>query len=803
MKGLFRALLAAVGVIALVVVGGVIYATTFFDPNDLKPRLIEAAKQRTGLDVALDGPISWTFYPRLGVTVEDVTVRLPDQPADSIPFAALDRADVKVRFAPLLAGDISIDGVVVDGLSLELERDDSGRGNWQAIADHFADPVASAEPPVEVAPAQRLSDDDWFSQVDTGERSSAPRTPAERPLAVDISTVQVTQGRVHYVDHYLYQGSDRPPLDIRLDNLRFNGSNVAPGHFFPIELAFELNSQAPELSSQVTLNARVKGDPGRGLYAVESLALGTNSSIPALGPERSQRLDLTLPSLEIALDRGRYRASGVSFNGELHPQAFDGNALPLRLGFDLDADMLEQSVRLDALQLDSASQLKLSGSLLIESLFDTPRYQGLLALADGSLRGWLADRGVGLESMAGDQALNEVGFDAALSGEGSRLTLSDLQARIDGQTLEGMLAVGFDIRALDFDLRSPSLDLDPYLPPREAFEQDAAAGRSGGWLISRAFAEGDATAITPLPSFDALNESAIDGRLAIDRLKLRGVDFDQASLRFTNDHGQLALQHFSAGLYGGRISATGSADLRQSPISLDLSPQVEGVALEPILSAYSNESDQRFAGNLQAQAQLATQADSVEALLGNLSGQGRIAIVDGRLRGVDVPGQICSAAATLSASQPSREPQSDTPIERLEGTFTIDHGVVHSDDLEGAVPGLGLTGAGQSDLAAHRFDVLFHAGFVDDPTQRACGVSAQLSRIRLPLRCEGEYAGAPGEWCRFDQVAFAEELERGGREALKQHLNDVLEGDIGARIDDALGTQDGQRVRDVLRGLFN
>ena len=71
MKGLFRTLLAAVGVLGILVVVAVVYITTFFDPNDLKPRLIEAVRNQSGLELRLDGPLSWSFYPRIGVSVKD------------------------------------------------------------------------------------------------------------------------------------------------------------------------------------------------------------------------------------------------------------------------------------------------------------------------------------------------------------------------------------------------------------------------------------------------------------------------------------------------------------------------------------------------------------------------------------------------------------------------------------------------------------------------------------------------------------------------------------------------------------
>ena len=82
-EALLRALLAVVGVLALIVVGAVVCITTF-DPNDL-PRLVEAVREQSGLDLNLEGQLAWSFYPRLGFSVEQAEAWLPEQPHERRP----------------------------------------------------------------------------------------------------------------------------------------------------------------------------------------------------------------------------------------------------------------------------------------------------------------------------------------------------------------------------------------------------------------------------------------------------------------------------------------------------------------------------------------------------------------------------------------------------------------------------------------------------------------------------------------------------------------------------------------------
>jgi len=71
-KGLFYTLTALVVIAA----ASVAYVTQVLDPNDLKPTLIRAAENQQ-ISLTIDGPLSWTFYPWLGVSAEDVIAESP------------------------------------------------------------------------------------------------------------------------------------------------------------------------------------------------------------------------------------------------------------------------------------------------------------------------------------------------------------------------------------------------------------------------------------------------------------------------------------------------------------------------------------------------------------------------------------------------------------------------------------------------------------------------------------------------------------------------------------------------------
>ena len=65
------------GLGAALLVGGAALVT-LIDPNDFKPLLIEQVKKSTGRDLVVSGPIAWTFWPSLGLSLEQVALRNPN-----------------------------------------------------------------------------------------------------------------------------------------------------------------------------------------------------------------------------------------------------------------------------------------------------------------------------------------------------------------------------------------------------------------------------------------------------------------------------------------------------------------------------------------------------------------------------------------------------------------------------------------------------------------------------------------------------------------------------------------------------
>lgn len=114
--------ISVLALLILILVIAVVSASFLIDPNRLKPILINEVAKKTEYNLTIDGPLTWRFYPQLGVHVEHMTLSAPKQ---STPFLSLSDVTVATKLTDLLqnkdkiSGELRIAGVDLGKLHLE------------------------------------------------------------------------------------------------------------------------------------------------------------------------------------------------------------------------------------------------------------------------------------------------------------------------------------------------------------------------------------------------------------------------------------------------------------------------------------------------------------------------------------------------------------------------------------------------------------------------------------------------------------------------------------------------------------
>lgn len=180
----------------LAVLAAVVLIVTI-DPNRLKPVLQDAMASQ-GIDLTIQGDISWQFYPNIGAAFSGVSLGALHND-HSTPLASGDNVSVSVQLMPLLRRDIMVDGIYLNGFNVVYSIDENGRSNWDSI-------------------------------LETEDSSNEPAAePSERPTLA-IEHIAVRGLTIEYSDAQTGSAATITDLNFSSENLALDGTP------FPVEL---------------------------------------------------------------------------------------------------------------------------------------------------------------------------------------------------------------------------------------------------------------------------------------------------------------------------------------------------------------------------------------------------------------------------------------------------------------------------------------------------------------------------------------------------------------------------------------
>ncbi|MDT8399865.1 MAG: AsmA family protein, partial [Pseudomonadales bacterium] len=250
MKKLIKITAAFIVLVFTVGFAAIIYVLTL-DPNDHKDWIAQKFQASTGRHLTLAGDIALTFYPWLGLSLNDISVgNAPDFGPE--PFFHADLADIRIKLLPLLQERYEIDTVRLHGAKINLAVNAQGVSNW---ADLLGEPVPETE-------SKSLQ----LDKLVLG--------------GVDIREASLTW--------------DDRATDVRYALSHFNASTGELVYGEPIALNLSLDATAsrPQLSSRMTVTGSLAYDLDKARYDLDPLSLDMSLSGPRV-PEGTAQINLT------------------------------------------------------------------------------------------------------------------------------------------------------------------------------------------------------------------------------------------------------------------------------------------------------------------------------------------------------------------------------------------------------------------------------------------------------------------------------------------------------------------------------
>src|SRR5467141_659077 len=324
---IFRTLLlAAVGIVVLIVLVIAIVAATF-DPNKYKPEIAAAVKDKTGRTLAIEGNLGLSFFPSIGIAVGKTSLSEPDGRGI---FARFDEAKVSLALLPLFSRQVVVNRVTLSGLTADLVKRKDGKTN-------FDDLLSAPE------------------RAGAGKREPKP-APQREAMHLDIAGIDIRSSAIAWRDE---SSGNRFKASVA----EFKTGRIASGVPGKLSLSARIEGIKPRASLQIKLSSGYRLDFEKQKFALSGIDLklseeraGGNAFETSLKGE----MEIDLAPQSIQFDLAVHRLDVDSYQGAAKGKAAASGGAP--------AAGAEEPIDLSALKgLDLKGNLRI-GQLTVSNI---------------------------------------------------------------------------------------------------------------------------------------------------------------------------------------------------------------------------------------------------------------------------------------------------------------------------------------------------------------------------------------------------------------------------------------------------
>ena len=772
MKLITRLLLGLIAVVAtLFMTAAFVVSTTELAQH--KDRIQQFVFDQTGRSLVIRGRVDAQLFPWAGFSLQDVSLAGADG-FYTRNFANVEHVEARVRFLPLLIGNVSIKHVHLQGLELDLQRNLEGRTNWDDLMSNTS--VVATEG----------ANDDVIQEIEAG-------TPVVAALSV--GELIVSDSVVHWRDELAEN-------EFILSDFRLAAGEVTLTEPFPFETGFVVNGVDSFPMSRIAASGLAGINLAENIYRVDSFqvdsVLTLSNDESAADPEpvtddevenssEKQPVDRKLTtrySGSVVVDLNAQRVDfapltldveGVVLSGELHvtdllenPGVFGyvandsvdasgvleaqlekrGVELPatfdraLLQDFKLSASFqrADENFLINDVRLGN-QHAELTGNFQIANFLRAPVLTG--TITSNNINPALWTEAIGFAPVD-KTALTKAQISTAVRQSGQLLGLNDIELHLDDSTINGDIEFvktdegQFPVR---FELRADTINLDRYFHNR--------IDSSMRTLLSDEPAK-------PLP-IETIDTMDVQGELSITQLQWSGLEFTDVSLPVRIADGRVEGLEVKATAYKGTWFASTVLDVTPDEPLLTATMSVNAVDLQTLSDALLQR-EANLSGTGIVNIDLLSRGMTVAELVNRAGGALNVRVTDGTVSGVNiakkwvtllseylVPDADEIEADVAKSDSRSITARQKTGINELSVSWELADGRLYSNDLDLRSAGLNVTGQGSIDLARLSVDYLLQVAIVeatadaaiDDIDSMLAPTHNRVAGVTLPLIVRG------------------------------------------------------------------
>ncbi|MFT6102503.1 MAG: AsmA protein [Granulosicoccus sp.] len=679
---LIKIALSIVTLLILLLVAAVILLPQFINPNDYKDQIVDVIKQNTGLEATIDGDLSLSVFPWLGVSTGKAVLKQPTIIQTSVPtagdFIDLEAMDIKVKLAPLISRKVEIDTILLKQPRIEFVVNAKGQNSLSGLQK--TTPAASAPTTTEAV---------------------TPPNDATAIAALTIAGVNISDGQLIFDNRQTKTRYELTQLNIKSGNIL---EAVAP-----LSISGKVSGNTIQPIT-LSLNSRLQANKNTMEIAINDLRASITQA--------SNNVDISLDALTYQHAQGLSQLSNISIDAT-------AKSHPLTLTIPaISVDLNKAHARIPSFTADSHNA-KLSGDIDIKGWDKLPMAIGHIESNTIDLQQLLAKLGVNY-APSKSSALKAVSFSTRFNATVNGASLQKTTINIDSTTLQGDVAVvNFAKPKYRFDLALNSIIIDDYLPIPTALDSGEQQSKPP-----------TATEALAAPII-LLKDIYANGTFKADKITANKIVLTDSVINVASTDSKVTITP-TVNLYQGKLAGSIILQRGNTPTLL-IKNALTGVNLKPLLTD-ADVTDQ-FSGIANINTNI-----TVSEKTGKPSTKGTVvfSVTDGAIEGVDIKKVLDDAQNTIdkirgkSFVENTNATEDSTRFAELTATLLIDNDIISNNDLSMKAPAFRINGNGSVNTAAQTLDYLTSIIVVNTNAGQGGEDLTDLKGVTIPVRFTGQ-----------------------------------------------------------------
>ncbi|TBR41228.1 AsmA family protein [Marinomonas agarivorans] len=685
------------------------YITLFVDPNDFKDKITTLAKEQANIELRLDGDIRWSFFPWVGVELEDIGVAFAGE-QELVRFGA---AEFGVELLPLLSKSIRIDTLKLIDLEADLIVDEKGQTNWQASVDSTAS-----------------------SKVATPAKTAEPATQADRSTTttelnlpdLHLSLLSVENAQINYLD----KSADltlTAVINLTLEDVKW-------GESWPLSLSAQVRQSS--LTNQTA---------------------GTVTNPPSSTIKNQTNLS---GQITILPEDQVIQLAGLTIDNEIEADFLPVSPLKSRLNDTEFAIFLAtQKFTLNRMSLSTLG-VTLHTYASADNIFTEPSFKGALSVDEFNPSKLLQALAIDIPTSDPDVLQKmKAGFD--FKGDTKNLLLENLTVNFDDSELTAAANIELSPLLWSVGIEGKNLDLDRYLPAKN--EKEAETKSTTNTENNESAANTDESGeLIPVELVRSLNGFV---NIGWQNLKVANLNIDNITFSSSQKNGVVKVNPLSASLYDGEIALEATLNAQTNTPKITLVPTIKDIQLKPLIRDLTEK--EKVTGVADLKGQINTQGNQIDHLINNANGDLVVQILDGALIGTNLTKSVCEGIANYRNETLNPELWGeDTPFESLKFPARIRKGKISTPGLKIQAAAITVQGNGVVSLPTSSFDYTTSIGLTGSSNDHACRIKEEFKTLAFPVQCKGKFSDDPASFCGPDLKGFGKQFEALAKAKLKK-----------------------------------